>query len=260
MLSVIIPSYKDPLLKNTILSLLDNATGEVEIIAVLDGYWIKQADCIDDDRVIYLHLGKNQGMRNAINSGTRIARGKYIMRTDEHCMFAKGFDTELTKNCKDNWIVVPRRYYLDPDKWEIMDKKPVDYEKLKVREFANGKKKFEGVVWGERTRERKDIMVDETMAMQGSCWVMTKEWWDTIGELETEGYGPHYQDQHEMIFKTWKRGGKMMVNKNTWYAHKHCRFKRSHNYGSQDGDPHIDYCYNTWIDYYNQVIKPKWKL
>lgn len=39
MLSVIIPSWKDPLLQKTIDSLLENAGGEIEIIAVLDGYW-----------------------------------------------------------------------------------------------------------------------------------------------------------------------------------------------------------------------------
>lgn len=200
-------------------------------------------------------------MRNAINSGVRIARGKYIMRTDEHCVFAPGFDTVLTSKIKDNWIVTPRRYYLDPIKWEVMDLKPVDYEKLKVREFDNGHIKFEGVVWGERARKRRHKMIDETMAMQGSCWIMKRKWWDrAIGELQTEGYGPHYQDSHEMVFKTWKAGGKLVVNKNTWFAHKHVSFPRAHKYGSQDKDPNIDYCYNMWKDYYFSEIKPKWNL
>lgn len=259
MLSVIIPSYKDPLLKNTIQDLLKKAEGEIEVIAVLDGYWTD--DVVNDERVIYLHLGKNSGMREAINSGVRIARGEYIMRTDEHCLFADGFDKALTENIRHNCcIMTPRRYYLDPIKWERMDIPPVDYEKLKVREFENGKKKFEGVVWRSRAKERKNIMIDETMAMQGSCWAMAKSWWNVIGELETEGYGPHYQDSHEMVFKTWEKGGRLLVNKNTWFAHKHVSFPRSHNYGSQDGDPHIEHCYNTWIDFYNNKIKPKWKL
>ena len=38
-LSVIIPCHKDPYLQKTIDSLLENATGEIEVIAVLDGYW-----------------------------------------------------------------------------------------------------------------------------------------------------------------------------------------------------------------------------
>ena len=257
MLSVVIPSYKDKYIHQTIESLLDNAKGEIEIIVVLDGYW--QA-FIADPRIVIVHLGKNSGMREAINAGVRVSRGEYIMRTDEHCMFAPGYDIELTNSCKDNWIMTPVRYFLDPDKWEVIDKDPVYYERLAVREFNNGKKKFEGVKWNSRTKERRDIPIDETMAMQGSCWTMSRKWWNTIGELETKGYGTHYQDSHEMIFKTWKKGGKMMLNKNTWYAHKHYKFPRSHNYGSQDGDPHIEHCYKTWNDYFEKEIKPKWNL
>ncbi|MBI1864015.1 glycosyltransferase, partial [Candidatus Woesebacteria bacterium] len=66
MLSVVIPSYKDPLLHKTIDSLLENAEGEIEIIAVLDGYW-PSTPIKNEERVRVLHLGKNRGMRRAIN-------------------------------------------------------------------------------------------------------------------------------------------------------------------------------------------------
>lgn len=59
MLSVIIPSWKDPLLHKTIKSLLDNAKGEVEIIVILDGYW-PETPIIEDKRIKVLHLGKNR--------------------------------------------------------------------------------------------------------------------------------------------------------------------------------------------------------
>src|SRR5258708_1086980 len=131
MLSVIIPSYKDPLLHKTINSLLENAEGEIEIIAVLDGYWSSQP-FINNKKVKILHLGKNLGMRRAINAGVAISKGEYLMRTDEHCSFGKGFDVILTKDCKPNWIVTPRRYFLDPEKWETMDIPPVDHTKLKI--------------------------------------------------------------------------------------------------------------------------------
>ena len=91
MLSVIIPSYKDPLLQKTIDSLLGNSElgKELEVIAVLDGYW-PNPQLTDDPRLKILHLGKNRGMRGAINAGVAISRGEYIMRTDEHCVFGKG--------------------------------------------------------------------------------------------------------------------------------------------------------------------------
>jgi len=260
MLSVIIPSYKDPLLHKTIDSLLSNAVGEIEVIPVLDGYW-PETPIREDERVKILHLGGNRGMRGAINAGVRIANGEFIMRTDEHCIFGKGFDVELTKNCKPNWIVTARRFYLDPVKWELMDIPPVDYEKLKIRDMGEGLKKFEGVVWKSRARERKHKNIDETMAMQGSMWVMPKAWWEeVIIELDTKNYGTMYQDSHEMVFKTWQKGGKLIVNKNTWFAHKHVSFPRTHQYSRSDWEEGVKYAYQTWKDYFNNEVKPKWNV
>lgn len=251
MLSVIIPSYKDPLLHKTIDSILENSgLDEIEIIPVLDGYW-PATPIKDDPRINVLHLGKNVGMRNAINAGVRIARGDYIMRTDEHCMFAPGFAEHMLKRIKRNWIMTAKRYFLDTERWEVMDKEPVEYEKLAVQKVGD-KRKFSGIP---RPAPSNKTLV-ETQGMQGSFWIMPKKWWDkVIGALETEGYGTHYQDSHEMVFKTWKAGGKLMCDRGTWFAHKHYTFPRSHNYGSQGGDKNIEHCYNTWKDYYNKLKK-----
>lgn len=259
MLSIIIPSYKDPLLHKTIDSLLENAEGEIEIIAILDGYWT-QTPITSDDRVRILHLGKNQGMRRAINAGIAISRGEYLMRTDEHCMFGKGYDVTLTKDCKPNWIVTPRRYFLDVVKWEVMDIPPVDYMKLKIVNVSQNVRKFTGA-----EAPGNSEPIQESMAMQGSCWVMPRSWWDkVIGQLENEGYGPHYQDSHEMVFKTWQHGGKLMVNKNTWHAHKHRDFPRTHNNGTKENPSNNEACWayslKVWEDYYNNEIKHKWGI
>jgi len=179
LVSVIIPSYKDPYLFKTIQSLLDGVKGEVEIIPVLDGYWPDKV--YPDPRVKYLHLGTNRGMRRAINTGIAIAKGSYLMRSDEHCMFADGWDIEMVAACEENAIVTPRRYFLDPVKWERMDLAPWDYERLEIRDGI----KFEGRHWRQREKERDYIGVDETMSMQGSCWMMRRAWWDkVIGELD----------------------------------------------------------------------------
>jgi len=258
-LSVVIPSWKDPYLVKHINSLLDNALGTIEILVVLDGYW--RGDLPDDPRVRIVHLGKNRGMRGAINAGVSIARGEFIMRTDEHCCFAKGYDKIMTNSCQPNWIMTAKRFFLDPKKWEVMDIEPVVHEKLVIQ----GGKKFSGIRWREQDEKMKDEPISETMAMQGSMWLMPKKWWESvIGELQTEGYGPLIQDSHEMVFKTWKAGGKLMVNKNTWFAHKHRRFSRSHNNGTTENPANCDagykYSLDIWKDYYLNEIKPKWKI
>jgi glycosyltransferase involved in cell wall biosynthesis len=260
MLSIIIPSYKDPLLHKTIDSLLENAQGEIEIIPVLDGYWPNE-EIKKDERIKILHLGRNRGMRRAINAGVSIAQGEYIMRTDEHCAFGKGYDVFLTHDCQPNWIITPRRYYLDPVKWEVMDIPPVDFMKLKIVNVSPGVRKFSGVDAPGNDNEP----IQESMAMQGSCWVMPRAWWDkVIGELQNEGYGPHYQDSHEMVFKTWKAGGKLMVDKKTWHAHKHRDFPRTHNNGTAENPSDNKACWayslKVWEDYYNKEIKPKWGI
>jgi hypothetical protein len=200
-------------------------------------------------------------MREAINTGVAMARGEFIMRTDEHCMFAPGFAKEITDTCKENEIMTAKRYFLDPVKWEVMPNEPVIYEKLKIRDG----KKFEGVFWRSRDKERAHIPIDETMAMQGSFWIMPKKWWDTvIVNLQTEGYGPLIQDSHEMVFKTWKAGGRLMVNKNTWFAHKHVSFKRTHNQGTEETPANVEqgykYAIDTWGEYYENVIAPQWGI
>ena len=257
MLSIIIPSYKDPLLNKTINSILTNACTDIEVIAVLDGYWAD--NIIEDKRVKYIHLGNNRGMRGAINAGVDIAKGDYIMRTDEHCMFGERFGDILIKDCQSNYIITAKRYFLDPVKWEVMPDEPVECEKLVIQEG----KKFSGSRWNERAKEIADPII-ESMAMQGSMWLMPHKWWDTvIGELQVEGYGPHYQDSHEMVFKTWKAGGKLMLDRNTWYAHKHRSFPRTHNEGTTENPTNREagwkYSLDTWGDYYKE-IKEKWAI
>src|SRR3972149_7879638 len=164
MLSIVIPSYKDPLLHKTIDSLIENAQGEIEIIPVLDGYW-PETQIKQDERIKVLHLGKNRGMRGAINAGVAIARGEFLMRNDEHQVFGKGYDTILTRDCEPNWIVTPRRYFLDPVKWKVMDMPPVDFMKLKIVNAGDGIQKFSGV----ESPGDDNQLIQESMAMQGSC-------------------------------------------------------------------------------------------
>jgi len=262
--SVILPSYRDPLLFKTIRSLLDNSElpeQELEIIAVWDGYYPDSNLLIDDPRVRYVHLGRNRGMRGAINAGVSVSRGKFIMRMDEHQMVGPGYDRILSETCQENWIVTPRRFFLDPVKWAVMDIPPVDYMKLKITTVRNGIQKFSGV----EAPGDPNQPIQESMAMQGSCWFMPRKWWDeVIGEVQTEGYGPLYQDSHEMVFKTWKKGGKLMVNKNTWHAHKHRNFPRTHNMGTKEnpaeGEKSWAYAIKVWGDYYNNEIRKKWGI
>jgi len=221
MISIIIPSRTEKYLNNTIQDVLDNATGDIEVFPVLDGYDTKR---IDDPRVKYITIPDNGAMqkRQGINIGVMLAKGKFVMSLDAHCLVAKGFDEVLSRDCEDNMVMIPRRYKLDADNWctknHLDGSLPVDYEYWIYDEYKN-KGFLKPYRWDTRARERKDIMIDETMTMQASCWCMTKKWFNTCGFMKIEGYTGWGQEDVEIALETYVRGGRTVVNKNTYYAH-----------------------------------------
>lgn len=223
-LSVIIPARYELYLQQTLTDLLAKATGDIEIIVILDGYWPQQV-IIDDPRQIILHRSR-RGMRASINSAISIAKGKFIMKVDAHCMFSPGYDEVLKNNCEDNWVVIPRRYSLDVDNWCVKTGKSfVDYEYLSYpygpSRYIHGEKHgLHARIWTDRTQKRIDKLIDENMTFQGSCWFTTKEHFiKRIGLLQEEGYGTFIGEPQEIGLKTWLGEGKVMTNKIAWYAH-----------------------------------------
>ena len=217
LLSIIIPARNEPYLKNTIEDILAKAEGEIEIKAILDGYW--PDDLVIDKRVSYVNFSEPRGMRNAINKGVAVSRGEYILKCDAHCMFSKGFDKVLSGYMKDHWVVVPRRYALDVKNWKIEErtdtKYPIDYMYLD--------KDLHGVVWDEKNHDPKlkKVKIDNLMSGQGSCWFMKRKYYYKLELLDEKTYGTFWQEMQEIGLKCWLSGGQMMVNKNAWYAHWH---------------------------------------
>jgi len=226
MLSIIIPSRVDEFLQKTIDGLLENAEGEVEIIVVLDGY-NPTVPVNTHPKVRVIHHGTPHdsfGMRHSINLGMSLARGKYVMKIDEHCVVDKGYDVKLAADCEDNWVVTPRRYRLEPTLWCILKDRrpPVDYNFIaypyaRIHDNACG---VHGEMWNRP--ERADVLIDDTITHQGSCYFTTREWWfKTIGPLNEEQYGPFTHEAQEVTLKSVFAGGRSIVNKKTWYAHMH---------------------------------------
>ena len=224
--SIVIPSRNEQFLVKTVEDILENSTGDIEVIAVLDGY-SEPVDLPKDERVKKIIHKISKGMRKAINAGAKVANGKYLMKTDGHCLFAKGFDEILQADCEENWVVIPRRYSLDAENWKVHKGRPVrDYHYLCYPSaFKDHDMGMHGVEWPERTADRNDPKydIDENMSFQGSCWFMHKSWFDKHIERLDENpiYAGWAQEPTEIGLKTWLGGGKVMVNKKTYYAHLH---------------------------------------
>lgn len=220
--SVIIPSRNERFLPQTVADILAHATGDIEVIAVLDGYW---PDPIlpDDPRLTLIHRGTSQGMRAAINSAVAIAKGDYLLKCDGHCMFEPGFDEVLLADIEDNWIVIPRRDRLDAENWTLQKtgKPPIDLHYMSCPLTNPDGFSMHGGIWPQRDRKRLDILIDETPSFQGSFWMMSRRHWNWLGGMSEEGYGTFTQEPTEIGMKTWLGGGAVMVNKKTTYYHLH---------------------------------------
>jgi glycosyltransferase involved in cell wall biosynthesis len=233
--SVLIPSRNEQFLKPTVTDLVAKAAGDVEVIVVLDGYWPDDWGNFSNQfkgKVHTIHRTESRGMRDGINSAARIARGRYLMKSDAHCSFEQGWDQILKADCDEDWVVVPRRDRLDPENWCLQQtgKPPIDYHYLSFPWQKPGELGMHGNVWGDRAIDRHDLLIDDEMSSQGSCWFTTKKHFDRIGGLPEEGYGTFVQEFQQLGLKTWLSGGRVVINKKTTYLHLHKGKSRGRGY------------------------------
>lgn len=224
--TVIMPARKEPYVNETVTDLLDNAQDEVEILLILDGwepdYKIKRRKGLKT-----LKNATVEGMRPSINAAAKVASGKYIMKIDAHCSIGPGWDAILKEDCADNWIVVPRRYWWNPEKWDYVTKKDgtVEFVDYMTYLYPFLRPYFPRMTCRpdlERTAANIDKLIDEDMGFQGSCWFMHREHFiKRIGGMDSAGYGTFGEEPTEIGLKTqlgpWE--GKVIRNKKTWYAH-----------------------------------------
>ena len=222
--SILIPSRNEIFLQKTVSDLISKAEGDIEIVVVLDGYW-PTPPLKEDKRLKIIHRGAPRGLRNGINSGVAIASGEYIMKTDAHCMFDQGYDKKLMADCDKDWVVIPRRYSLDAELWQVKDKPPIDYMYLSYPDDPQdfGGAGYHGREWPQKNRDAnlKDVLVDDLMSFQGSCWFMRKDYFRYLELMDEDKWKAFYQEAQEIGLKCWFSGGRVVINKKTWYAHLH---------------------------------------
>lgn len=252
LLSIIIPSRNETYLTPTIRDLLDKAAGVIEVLVVLEGYW---CDLVHDPRVHYIHRGRALGLRAAINAAAALARGGYLMKIDAHCMVDNGYDLKLLADCPDDAVVVPRRKRLDAENWRLLESSApdVDYEFLSFpgKDGPDQPDGLRGKKWIDRAERRSgtEFLVDENMCFQGSCWLMRREYFDHLDLMDEANYGTFTNEAVEIALKAWLSGGRVLVNKKTWYAHYHKPMAggRGYRLGRNDMDRSYRFV-RRWLD------------
>lgn len=224
MVSIIIPSRNEQFLDKTIKDLLDNALGDIEVIAVLDE---GLPGAIEDSRVRYIKPESTIGMRACINLGVEKSEGEYIMKIDGHCMVGEGYDKILVEHSASNVVQVPTRKRLDAENWCVQDvgKPDINYMYLSYPEDDNdfGGPGLNGKEWRELNSNKllEEDKITDLMSFQGSCWFMEKSYFYELELMDYNSYGPFWNEAQEIGLKAWLSGGKVVRNKNTWYAHLH---------------------------------------
>lgn len=238
-LSVCIPARSEEFLRNTIEDVLKNKRGETEIIVGLDGAMSKLPQYPDVNLVYY---PTSIGQRAITNQCVKMAKGKYIMKLDAHCAMDEGFDVKMLEAFKetgDNVAMAPLMRNLWVYDWKCYKCGKREYQdrvntcpvcgtrmKKKMLWIAKNSPKSTAYCFDPephfqyhsewRKKQVGDIV--ETMSLQGSCWMVTKEkYWNL--NLGDESYGSWGSQGIQIACSFWLSGGKVLVNKRTFYAH-----------------------------------------
>jgi len=260
MITVVIPSCKERYLEATVQDAMIKAAGPVEVIAILDGYDPPERT----SGAVYLKTD-GVGMRQAINLGVAAASFDYILKLDAHCMMAQGWDAQLLQDHIPGCVQVPRRYRLDPEKWE-MGAEYYDYQHI-VFPLKFNPLQLHGFKSPERQLARADIMLDDTFTFQGSGWFMAKEHFQACDLLWVKEYEGQMQGEPEDIgFCTRLRGGRLLVNKRVSYGHyyKPKEVGRGYFMDSRKAGRAYAYAYQRWVhdnkDVFCRTVEQFWPV
>ncbi len=238
-LSVVIPARNEMFLHLTIEDILKNKRGKTQIIVGLDENWA-DPPIKDHPDLIILKYPISIGQRAITNRCVKLSKAKYVMKVDAHCAFDEGFDIKLMADMQDNWTVVPKMYNLHAFDWVCQSCKHRQYQGPTPKECPKCKgKMIRDIIWKPRpntksTAFRFDTTLHfqywseykkkqigdlvETLSLQGSCFMLSrKKYWEL--NICDEAFGSWGQQGVEVALKTWLSGGRVIVNKKTWYAH-----------------------------------------
>lgn len=240
-LSVLIAARNEEFLARTVEDVINKRRANTEVIVVLDGAWANPPVADHPDVTIIFH-NESVGQRAAINEAAKLSNAKYIMKLDAHCIVDEGFDVKLMADCEPDWTVIPAMYNLHGFDWVCQSCEHRLYQRPTPKECEKCKGKMEReIIWKIRKHKRSEFMrfdstlhfqyhgirrkhpeskgdIADTMSFIGACWFMHKERWEYLEGLD-EKHGSWGQVGTELACKSWLSGGRLVVNKKTWFSH-----------------------------------------
>src|SRR3990167_4684008 len=252
-LSICIPSRNEEFLGRTIQDLLEHTSETSEIIAILDGY-LPDPPLPVSPRVTVIYNPVSVGQREGANQAVKLSKAKYVLKLDAHCAVDENFDTKMIKAMEelgDDTTLIPamrnmhifdwvcpeghRRYQSPSGVCEtcrkpttkdivwIPKKSPTTFtfrfdKTMHFQYFSELAKRPENIKGALKLDGTYDTNYRETMSIQGSCFMSTREKYLELG-LCGEEFHSWGQQGVEVACKTWLSGGRVIANLNTWHAH-----------------------------------------
>lgn len=249
-LSFLIPTRNEEFTVRTIQDILEHTSEETEILVGLDGW---KCDIPQHPRVNVFYSPESIGQRAMTKRLASLSKAKYICKTDGHCSFDKDFDLKMLKAFEetgDNVVMTAtmrnlwafdwkcykcgKRIYQDkgnicPDCGHKMKKKIlwIGKERPQSNSFCFDQEPHFQYFNEYRDRQIGDIV--ESMSLQGSFFMMTREKYFNL-DVDDESFGSWGSQGLIIACKFWLSGGRVLVNKRTWYAHMF-RTKAEKNFG-----------------------------
>ncbi len=245
-IAICLPCRNEEWLNETIADILKNKRDATQIIVGLDGQWpVKPIPQHPDVTVLF--VPESIGQRAITKQCARLTTAKYIIKCDAHCAFDEGFDTKMLEAFEkvgDNVVMVPIMRNLHVFNYVCPDGHS-RYQSPSGPCKECGKPTVKEVVWIAKKRpestsycfdtqphfqyfreytRREPYLTDvktgitETMSLQGSFWMLTKEKYFDL-DVDDESFGSWGSQGISVACRFWLSGGRVLVNHKTWYAH-----------------------------------------
>lgn len=233
-LSIIIPSRNEEFLQRTIDEALGKSELDTEVLVGLDGWYTYLKP---NKRMSVYCTNEPVGQRAMMNRLVEMSEAKYVMKLDAHCSLSQGYDKNLIKDGGEDVTIMPCLMNLRPYEWVCKNKHRI-YQNKKPNACVQCKEtEFEkDIIWQIQPKpvcntfyldrnlvfqyhpEQSPDVINETMALQGSGFLMSrKKYWE-LGVCDEE-YGSWGQQGAEVALKTWLSGGRVLCTKNAYMGH-----------------------------------------
>lgn len=200
MISVVIPTYKEPEALDTCLnSAITGQKNKNQIIVVVDGFFDLNKDVLEkyNEHIDVLNIEENVGMIRAMNLGHYNAQHDLVFHVQDDNVFPEAWDQVLLEHYKPGYVLTPNQ--IEPT--------PSMFKQFNIKDLGRDPKTFDINTFWEY--ERSISVLPDEEAGSTFPFLISKQDYLRVGGLDETYPGPWAVDW-EFFMKCELSGMKMM--------------------------------------------------